>query len=206
MKNFLIGMAAAAVISVSVSGASAATIYDESVNGDLDSIGTTNVNLLLGANEIFGVLPATPPADSDRIKFTQTAGLIVDSILLSFTQPFDDGNNGQSVTTSLSNNVANLFDDNLSPILITSGATLAASFFDSIGPDTGPLSQTTDGAVWDFQISAGLIFPAQPWTLTINTSAAPTAAIPVPAALPLLACGVGILGFLGRRRNKANAV
>ena len=54
--------------------------------------------------------------------------------------------------------------------MVNSGSDISASFFDSFGPETGALSTTTAGAIWDFQISAGVVFPGQPWTLTINTT------------------------------------
>lgn len=72
------------------------------------------------------------------------------------------------MNSALFNNFANLFDDNFG--MISSGNSIPASFFDSFGPETGPLSQGTAGAIWDFQLSAGIVFPGQPWTLTILTS------------------------------------
>lgn len=208
VSNFakrVVGAATAvtAVVCVYASSASAATIYSEAVNGDLDAIGSTIVNLGLGVNDILGSINATPPAETDRIRFTQVSGLIIDSIYLSFTAPFDDLGIGQSLNSALFNNVANLFDDNFGAI--NSGAIISASFFDSFGPETGPLSQTTAGAIWDFQLSAGSVYPAQPWKLTINTSAAPVNAVPIPAALPLLGGGLALMGVVGRRRKRAKA-
>jgi hypothetical protein len=201
----VVGAATAAAVFVWMSSASAVTIYDEGSSGDLDAIGTTLVNLQLGTNDILGSINATPPAETDRIRFAQVPGLIVDSIVLSFTAPFDDFSIGQNLDSALFNSVANLFDDNFGAI--NSGASISASFFDSFGPETGPLSQDTPGAIWDFQLSAGTVFPAQPWKLTITTSQAPTSVVPLPAAFPLFASGIGGLGLFGwRRKRKAAAV
>ncbi len=209
MKRKWLSIATSVAIVMSVSTASAVTIYDEGVSGDLDAIGSTIVNLGLGVNDILGSINATPPAESDRIKFTQVAGLIVDSISLSFSGIWDDANIGQNMSSALFNSAANLFDDNLSPISINSGATIFASFFDSVGPETGPLSQNTYGAIWDFQLSAGIVYPAQAWKLTINTSAGPVVdppPVPLPAALPLFGSGLALLVFAGwRRKRKAAA-
>jgi len=176
----------------------AGVIYDESINGDLDAVGSTNVNLVAGENLILGSIEATPPADTDRIKFTQMDGLIIDSIELSFSGVFDDANIGQSMNTALFNSVANLFDDNFNSV--NSGSTISASFFDSFGPETGVLSQNTAGAIWDFQLSAGIVWPAQPWVLRINTSSLPSSDIPEPASLALLS--LGLLGLASRRYRK----
>lgn len=175
--------------------ASANIIYSENTDGDLDAIGSVNVNLVSGINQIVGNINATPPAETDRIKFTQVDGLIVESITLSFSGTFDDFNIGQNMSTALFNSVANLFDDNFNSV--TSGASIVASFFDSFGPETGPLSQTTSGAIWDFQLSAGTVFPAQPWLLTIVTSGGtvlpPPTDVPSPSSgLFFVLAGIGI--------------
>jgi len=186
---------------LSVETAAAATIYSESVDGDLDAVGTTNVNLIAGVNTILGSINQTPPADTDRIKVTQAIGMTVDSIVLSFAAPFDDFNISQSMNAALFNSVANVFDDNFGQI--NSGASISASFFDSFGPETGPLSQDTGEAVWDFQLSAGIVAPAQPWTLEINTTQEPTSVIPLPAGGLLLLTGLG--GFAAFKRRKKRA-
>jgi len=196
MKKILFGLVMIAVLVFSVGTTSAAVIYNEAVDGDLDAIGSTNVNLLAGVNTIMGAINATPPAETDRIKFTQTPGLVIDSIILSFAGIFDDASIGQSMNTALFNNVANLFDDNFNTV--TSGANIIASFYDSFGPETGPLSTTTDGAIWDFQLSAGTVYPAQPWTLNITTTASP---VPVPGTFMLL--GGGLIGLIGIKRKTA---
>lgn len=196
MKNILTGMVVIVAQVLSVGTASAVPIYDESVNGDLDAIGSTNVNLVAGVNTINGTINATPPAETDRIKFTQTPGLTIDSIVLSFGGWY--GNIGMNMSTALFNNVANLFDDNFSTIDDTNWAAgITASFYDSFGPETGPLSTTTDGAIWDFQLSAGLVYPATSWTLTINTS---SSSVPEPSIFALLGLGLVAIG-LNRRRK-----
>jgi hypothetical protein len=144
MKNGWFGLVATAVLVSSMGTASATTvIYDESASGDLDAIGSTNVNLVLGVNEILGRIPGTPPPDSDRIKFTQVPNLIVDSIVLSFTSTFDPLSLGTQFNLDLHNNQANLFDDNFNTA--TTGADISASFFDSFGPETGSLTTTLLG-------------------------------------------------------------
>lgn len=189
--------------------AGATTIYDEAASGDLDAIGTTLVNLGSGSNTILGSIPATGPvSDTDRIRFLQVAGLNVDSIQLTFTGEWDTANIGQSLNSALFNNQANLFDDNFGSV---SGGgpgnppTISASFFDSFGPETGPLAKDVDGAVWDFQLSAGVVFPATNWVLTINTSDKPIDpppnVVPLPAGLPLMLGGLGALAWLRRRKG-----
>jgi hypothetical protein len=195
MKHWL--LAATAAFSLSMGAASAAVIYDESVSGDLDAIGSTNVNLVLGLNEIIGSIPGTPPADTDRIKFTQVAPLIVDSITLIFTSPFDPFGLGTTFNTDLHNNQANLFDDNFDGSVT---GDVSASFFDSFGPETGPLIQDAYGTIWDFQISAGTVYPFQDWKLTIITSEGPPV-VPLPASAPLILAAFGGLALLRRRKS-----
>ena len=200
MTNRWLGLLAATLLISSIGTVSAAVIYDESVSGDLDAIGSTNVNLGLGVNEILGQIPGTPPADSDRIKFTQVPNLIVDSIVLSFTSQFDPLNLGTQFNLALFNDQANLFDDNFNTA--TSGVPISASFFDSFGPETGPLTTIAYGAVWDFQIAPGTVFPFQDWKLTINTSEG-IGEVPLPAAVWLF--GTAFLGLIGfSRRRKLN--
>jgi hypothetical protein len=204
MKNGWFGLVTTAVLVSSMGTASATTvIYDESASGDLDAIGSTNVNLVLGLNEILGRIPGTPPPDSDRIKFTQVPNLIVDSIVLSFTSPFDPLSLGTQFNLDLHNDQANLFDDNFNTA--TSGLAISASFFDSFGPETGPLATAVFGAIWDFQISPGTVYPYQDWKLTINTSGSigGVPAVPVPAAIWLFGTAlIGLVG-LGKRRKAA---
>ena len=193
--------AAMVAFTLSLGQASAATvIYDESVNGDIDAIGSTNVNLVAGVNEILGSINQTPPAESDYIHFTQVAGLVVDSIVLSFSGPFGRGEN---LNSALFNNVANLFDSNFNAI--NSGASISASFFDSFGPDTGPLSQTTFGAIWDFQLAAGVVFAGKPWKLTITTSQVQVPSVPLPAPFLLLLSALGGLAVIRRRKETLRA-
>jgi len=199
MKSKWLGLMLTAVMVSSTGTASAAVIYDESVSGDLDAIGSTNVDLGLGVNEILGSIPGTPPADSDRIKFTQVANLVVDSIVLSFTSPFDPARIGTQFNLDLHNDQANLFDDNF--LTAASGADISASFFDSFGPETGPLVTTAFGAIWDFQISPGTVFPYQDWKLTINTSGS-IGAVPVPAAAWLFGSALLALAGWNRRRER----
>ena len=178
--------------------ANADIIYNEAVDGDLDAVGTTNVTLVEGLNEILGSLNATPPSDTDRITFTQTALMVVDSIVLEFGTVSGYPILDPSISSDLHNSVANLFDDNLSQSTITSRDSISASFFDSFGPETGPLSQDTEGAIWDFQLSGNFIYPAQPWTLSINTTV-----VPVPSAFILAAIGLGCAGHRLRKRKAA---
>jgi len=182
----------------------AIVIYDESIDGEIDVLGNINVNLVNGENKINGSIDQTPPPDTDRIKFTQVAGLTIDSIILSFAGTFDDLNLGQSMNTALFNNTANLFDDNFGNI--NNGNSIFASFQDTFGPETGLLSKTTDGAIWDFQLSAGLVYPAQDWTLTINTTSSivqPPVGVAEPTTLLVLLLGLITL-MVGRFKTGSN--
>ena len=187
--------------------ANADIIYDEAAGGDLDAIGTTNVILVEGLNEIKGSIHQTGwpdyVVDTDRITFTQTALMVVDSIVLEFEDPWDASQVGQSMNSCLFNSVANLFDDNFGNINPGwpppySLPPISASFFDSYGPETGPLSQDTGGAIWDFQLSPGTVWPHQPWTLSIETTV-----VPVPSAFILTAIGLGYAGHRLRKRKAA---
>lgn len=198
MKRMLFGMVTASALVMSMGTASAAVIYDEAVNGDLDAIGSTNVNLGLGVNEILGTIPGTPPSDTDRIKFTQIPNLVIDSIVLTFTSAFDPLGLGTMFNLDLHNDQANLFDDAFNTA--SSGAPITASFIDSFGPETGPLSTTTAGAIWDFQISPGTVYPFQNWKLTINTSGSVPTTVPLPASALLLLSAFGGLAAIRRRK------
>ncbi|QPG06164.1 hypothetical protein IT774_02800 [Salinimonas marina] len=135
----------------------ATVVYSESIDGEFDAIGSTNIALIEGLNEIQGIINQTPPADTDRLTFTQAENMTIDSIRLVFAGIWDDANIGQQMNAALFNNQANLFDDNFGTI--TSGASIEAAMFDSFGPETGALVTDVAGAIWDFQLSAGLYGP-----------------------------------------------
>jgi hypothetical protein len=200
MDRTITGTITAATLILSAGTVSAATVIcDESVSGDLDAIGSTNVNLVVGVNEILGSIPGTPPADSDRVKFTQVPNLIVESVVLSFTSAFDPANIGTEFNLDLHNDQANLFDENFNTA--SSGASISASFEDTFGPETGMLITDTFGAIWGFQISPGTVYPFQDWKLTITNSE--VSQVPLPAAAWLFISALGGLVVAKRKQLKA---
>jgi len=68
------------------------------------------------------------------------------------------------------------------------------------------LSTTTDGAIWDFQLSAGIVYPDQPWALNIITSnsTGTGGGNPVPEPGTILLFGTGIAGLTAIGRRKKN--
>lgn len=181
--------------------AQATTIYSETVSGDLDAIGSTQVNLVEGTNIISGTLPGTPPSDTDRITFVQGALMTVDSIVLQFLGNWDPAS-VNVVNLGLFNSVdPSLADSNFFNFTGASSS-VSASFFDSIVPFTGPIAQDVGGTVWDLQLSGGTIYPSSDWQVTIETSVSQAPAIPLPAGMSLLLSGLGAFVVLRHRRRR----
>lgn len=44
----------------------------------------------------------------------------------------------------------------------------------------------------------------RPFTITLNSGVDPIAAVPLPAALPLFASGLGVMAWIARRRKRTN--
>lgn len=191
----------ATIAFTSIAGmASAATIWDESVDGDFDGVAGTSLGSILaaGTNTILGSLPGTPsggPSHTDRFNLVLGAGLNIISWTLNIALE-----NGESVSTGLGFNPGNLFDDNFTGSIV--GST-SASFIDSIGPDTGTLDGTLTNSVWDFTISAGTLFGTQGYSIDIVTRATtpPPPVVPLPASAPLLLAAFGGFAFLRRRKS-----
>ena len=172
----------------------ATIVYSEAIDGEFDAIGSTNIILIEGMNEIQGSIMATPPADTDRLTFTQTENMTIDSIRLVFAGIWDDANIGQSMNSALFNNQANLFDDNFGSI--TSGTSIEAAMFDSFGPETGALVTDVARTIWDFQLSAGIVWPAQSWSLLVATSVEqqePPAEVAAPSSILLWLTGLFLI-------------
>lgn len=189
--------------------ASAATIWDESIDGDFDGVaGTTLGNILAaGTNTILGSLPGTPSGGSshtDRFNLVLGAGLNIVAWTLNIQLE-----NGESVNTGLGYNPGNLFDDNFTSNVT---GTTSASFADTTGPDTGTLDGSLANSVWDFSVNAGTLYGTQSYSIDIVTRATtppppppPPTAVPLPASAPLFIAALGGLAALRRRAKRKAA-
>jgi hypothetical protein len=183
--------------------ATATVIHNESTDGDLDGvIGTALGNLGLGTNTIEGYWTTTPSADTDRFNVTLTAGLQIDSIVMTTTLE-----NGEAINVGLGTD-GNLYDDGFYTISgITGLNTLTATFQDTVAPTTGPLDTQLAGSVWDFTLIGSLMYNDTGWTTTITTSAIQTdpptgGSVPLVGTLALLGLGIGSLGWSRRQHSR----
>ena len=192
-----------ATVSIIFSTTAFATVlHDEAVDGDLPAVGFPSFNLILGLNEVNGFWPATPGPDSDRFDIVLSVGLKIDSISLSYNLQ-----NGEVINTGLSFNPGNLFDDNfVGQDFFTAPTGFSASFMDTNGPGLGALDTTLALSVWGFTLNSGTIFSKENWFVDIQTSAnGQVSPVPLPAALPLFAGGLGLMGLMGWRKKRTAA-
>jgi len=195
------GLATASIIFSTT--AFAIVLHDEAMDGDLPAVGFPSFNLILGLNEVNGFWPATPDPDSDRFDIVLSVGLKIDSISVSYG-PLQ---NGEGINTALSFNPGNLFDDNFGMHSAFADPTgFSASFMDTNGPGLGALDTTLALSVWGFTLNSGTIFSQENWFVDIQTSAnGQVSPVPLPAALPLFAGGLGLMGLMGWRKKRTAA-
>jgi hypothetical protein len=186
MNARLLGAALIAAGAVFVSNVSAAPlVYDEAVDGDI-AAGATTFNLDFGANAISGTvsgLNTNLGFDSDLFGAILPANAILESIQVTFTSAV--GGNGFTPNTFIYTIDGNPITQSLPSSLggnLDISISLAAALLDNVG-----LNEIQFLAVADYQI-------------TINLLEADV--VPIPAALPLFLGGLGMMGWLGKRRKR----
>jgi hypothetical protein len=186
MNVRLLGAAIIAAGAMLTANASAAPlVYDEAVDGDI-AANATIFNLDFGINTVSGTvsgLNTNIGFDADFFDATLPANAILESIQLTVTAAA--GGNGfipNKFQYSIDANppvilFPNSFGGNLDISL-----SLAAALLETVG-----LNGIQSLAVADYQI-------------TINVSEA--SVVPIPAALPLFLGGLGMMGFVGKRKKR----
>lgn len=187
MNVRLIGAALVAAGAVFVSNASAAPlVYDEAVDGDIIA-NISSLTLDFGANTINGTvsgLNTNLGFDADLFDAILPANAILESIQLVVTPAA--GGNGFIPNTfqySLNANPAEIFSPSSSGGNLDISISIAATLLEAIG-----LNGIQFLTVADYQ-------------LTINLIEADI--VPLPAALPLFLGGLGLMGFVGKRKKRA---
>ncbi|CTQ58900.1 PEP-CTERM sorting domain-containing protein [Roseibium album] len=196
MKRFL-SFAVAATALLFATHASALT-YNEAVDGDIVPIFVQNIGL--GTTTITGQAVSTCSAGASCSVFSND----VDDFFLPFGSFLANG----SLTLNVTGPSGGFVNSSGTPLVgggILSGplntgvntfvfadfSTSEARFFiDSggfVGGSTAPLTRTID------------------YTLTLSVFDPSATVVPLPAALPLLASGIGLLGIAGWRRRKSAA-
>lgn len=181
-------------LALGAQGASAATIWDESVDGDLSSnrLAPTVLTLAVGSNTISGTVIA---GERDYFRFNVGAGQQVTQIILSGYAPANLGflavQTGTTITV-----------DPLAPVagpllgyVHTAGAQVGTDILDDMALGAGsigfvPPLGANDYSFWMQQTSA--ILTSYSFDVVL---------VPEPATASLLALGLGLLTVAGRRRS-----
>ncbi len=184
--------------------ASAATIWNEAVDGDLstDPTSPTALTFGVGSNSIIGSMSA-PQDIRDYITFTIGAGQQLSAIVLLQYEDLDVGGPGNRGFHAI-----NEGDTSFIPSGSTVGDFLGGDHLDPLAPGTDVLAILATaplaGTGFDAPLGPGtysyLVQQTGP-QLTGYTLDFVVTAIPVPAALPLMVGALGALGFVRRRRG-----
>ncbi len=185
-KTFL---AAAAVLTMAAAPAMAATVWDEAVDGDLGPLTSTEtLSLSAGSNIITGEVGGGDQRDAFILDLAGLTLVSIDVVAIEI----DSGSTVRFTNCLVSTNGACGFsaDENAGTSFQVSdlGGDLLADLLGS-----NPISAITN--FFEMTESEG---PSR-YTLDFVT----VSSVPVPASLPLLAMGLGAMGFAGKRRRKS---
>jgi hypothetical protein len=173
--------------------AHAATVYDETVHGDLsnDNLNPTSIGLGLGENLIAGSTVHQPSLDRDFFTITIGAGHTLDAIILSsYTTTDDLSFFGYAIGGQFTNPLGFSSVDGWGLIGAPPGPTIGSDLLDLVaGGPVGPGTysfwlQETEGSTT--------------YTLDYRVSA-----VPLPAALPLFLSGLLGIGAIARKTKRA---
>jgi hypothetical protein len=133
--------------------------------------------------------------DPTQLYLTQSISGIISGLVYSVTDPYFGG------SPLTLNTIAYFAFDGAGTLTLSSDPTLSKNFFNAMDITIGinGWAYGTGSSVWYSQDSYGN-------TLTANGTATITpGATPLPAALPLFAAGLGVMGLLGRGRKRKNS-
>lgn len=187
-SRFFSALTLAAALALPRAGA-AATVYDESVNGDAPVFAPPSVALSLGQNDILGSVTfafiAAVPTDFDAFELVVGPGRRIVSIVLSSVLRDEGAGIFESVFWELSD-----------PSAFSAAGTAATDvpLFASVLP-LGTGSYIFRSGSLNGSIVSGQHRTAD-YAIDVQV-----AAVPLPAGMPLLAAGLGLLVLAARRRR-----
>lgn len=133
---------------------------------------------------------------TDSWSFTVATSATVSSLVAAFR--FDDPF-GMSPTFGIANLQVNLFDLTLSTV-VSGWQTVSTNVPFTQTVSITPAAGLVAGNSYALQVRGLLLAPPAAYTGSLIAAASPTV-VPLPAALPLLVAGLGLMGVLARRRR-----